>query len=158
MAYQAKERLGACLVEDVCVPRSALPDMINDIEATAARHDVLIATVAHAGDGNLHPVFIFDTDGRAAAEVWAAADEVFTGRWSWAARSPASTASACSSSAGSPSRPAPSPRRSSTGSSRLRPARHPQPRQSHLISATTVTEQGRVHTDRLHRTLTRRVR
>ncbi|MEU6741673.1 FAD-binding oxidoreductase [Streptosporangium sandarakinum] len=78
MAYQAKERLGKCLVEDVCVPRSALPFMIEKIEAIAARHDTLIATVAHAGDGNLHPVFIFD---HALPEpppnVWAAADEVF---------------------------------------------------------------------------------
>lgn len=78
MAYQAKERLGACLVEDVCVPRSALPDMISRIEATAARHDVQICTVAHAGDGNLHPVFIFEHGtAEPPAEVWAAADEVF---------------------------------------------------------------------------------
>ncbi|MFG1754792.1 FAD-binding oxidoreductase [Streptosporangium sandarakinum] len=78
MAYQAKEKLGKCLVEDVCVPRSALPFMIEKIEAIATRHDALIATVAHAGDGNLHPVFIFD---HALSEpppnVWAAADEVF---------------------------------------------------------------------------------
>jgi glycolate oxidase len=78
LAYTAKERLGACLVEDVCVPRSALPDMISTIEEVAARHDTMICTVAHAGDGNLHPVFIFD---RGLAEpppnVWAAADEVF---------------------------------------------------------------------------------
>lgn len=78
LAYQAKERLGQCLVEDVCVPRSALPRMIATIEEVAARHGVMIATVAHAGDGNLHPVFIFE---RGLAEpppaVWAAADEVF---------------------------------------------------------------------------------
>ncbi|NRQ40011.1 FAD-binding protein [Nonomuraea sp. NN258] len=79
MAYHAKERLGACLVEDVCVPRSALPGMIGAIEDVAARHDVRIATVAHAGDGNLHPVFIFEHGtAEPPAEVWAAADEVFT--------------------------------------------------------------------------------
>ncbi|MFF4621004.1 FAD-binding oxidoreductase [Nonomuraea jabiensis] len=77
--YQAKERLGACLVEDVCVPRSLLPDMITAIEETSARHGVRILTVAHAGDGNLHPVFIFDRGAaEPPAEVWAAADEVFT--------------------------------------------------------------------------------
>ncbi|MFI7224904.1 FAD-binding oxidoreductase [Nonomuraea angiospora] len=77
--YQAKERLGACLVEDVCVPRSLLPDMITAIEETSARHGVKILTVAHAGDGNLHPVFIFDRGlPEPPAEVWAAADEVFT--------------------------------------------------------------------------------
>ncbi|MFF0860817.1 FAD-binding oxidoreductase [Nonomuraea sp. NPDC003560] len=78
MAYQAKERLGACLVEDVCVPRSALPEMITAIEAAAARHGVRICTVAHAGDGNLHPVFIFEHGtAEPPAQVWAAADEVF---------------------------------------------------------------------------------
>ena len=78
LAYNAKERLGACLVEDVCVPRSALPEMISTIEEVAARHEVLICTVAHAGDGNLHPVFIFDRGlPEPPPEVWAAADEVF---------------------------------------------------------------------------------
>nr|WP_221473917.1 FAD-linked oxidase C-terminal domain-containing protein [Planomonospora venezuelensis] len=78
MAYQAKERLGACLVEDVCVPRSALPDMISAIEEIGARHGVLICTVAHAGDGNLHPVFVFEHGlPEPPPEVWAAADEVF---------------------------------------------------------------------------------
>ncbi|MFC0556239.1 FAD-binding oxidoreductase [Planotetraspora thailandica] len=78
LAYDAKERLGQCLVEDVCVPRSALPDMISAIEDAASRHGVTIATVAHAGDGNLHPVFIFERGlAEPPAEVWAAADEVF---------------------------------------------------------------------------------
>ncbi|MEU6715272.1 FAD-linked oxidase C-terminal domain-containing protein [Nonomuraea sp. NPDC046802] len=78
LAYGAKERQGSCLVEDVCVPRSLLPDMITAIEAAAVRHGVRIATVAHAGDGNLHPVFIFDHGTvEPPPEVWAAADEVF---------------------------------------------------------------------------------
>ncbi|GAA0846294.1 FAD-binding oxidoreductase [Streptosporangium amethystogenes subsp. fukuiense] len=78
MAYEAKERLGKCLVEDVCVPRSLLPDMIEKIEAIAVKHDVLITTVAHAGDGNLHPVFVFDRAlSEPPPEVWAAADELF---------------------------------------------------------------------------------
>ncbi|MFC0863360.1 FAD-binding oxidoreductase [Sphaerimonospora cavernae] len=78
LAYQAKERLGQCLVEDVCVPRSVLPDMISTIEDVAARHGVRIATVAHAGDGNTHPVFIFERGlAEPPPEVWAAADEVF---------------------------------------------------------------------------------
>ncbi|WP_326641444.1 FAD-binding protein [Streptosporangium sp. NBC_01755] len=78
MAYEAKERLGKCLVEDVCVPRSLLPDMIEKIEAIAAKHSVLITTVAHAGDGNLHPVFVFDKAlAEPPPEVWAAADELF---------------------------------------------------------------------------------
>ncbi len=78
MAYQAKERQGACLTEDVCVPRSKLPEMIAEIEAVSPRHDVQICTVAHAGDGNLHPVFIFERGlPEPPPHVWAAADEIF---------------------------------------------------------------------------------
>ncbi len=80
LSYPAIERLGMTLVEDVCVPRSRLPDMIERIEAAASAHGVLIATVAHAGDGNLHPVFVFDrglAEGDVPASVWSAADEVF---------------------------------------------------------------------------------
>jgi glycolate oxidase len=58
LAYPALERLGPVLTEDVCVPRSAVPAMLGQIEAIAARHGVTIATVAHAGDGNLHPLLI----------------------------------------------------------------------------------------------------
>jgi glycolate oxidase len=78
LAFHASERLGATLVEDVCVPRSRLADMVERIERAAGRHGVLIATVAHAGDGNLHPVFVFDRGQQEVpAPVWAAADEVF---------------------------------------------------------------------------------
>jgi glycolate oxidase len=81
LAFHATERLGTMLVEDVCVPRSRLPEMIARIEQAASRHGVLIATVAHAGDGNLHPTFVFDrapgSDEVVPAHVWAAADEVF---------------------------------------------------------------------------------
>lgn len=79
LAYPAAERLGHCLVEDVGVPRSALPDLLERIEDVALRHDVLIMTVAHAGDGNVHPTFVFDPlpGGEVPAQVWAAADEVF---------------------------------------------------------------------------------
>jgi glycolate oxidase len=58
LAYPALERLGPVLTEDVCVPRSAVPAMLARIEAIAARHGVTIATIAHAGDGNLHPLII----------------------------------------------------------------------------------------------------
>jgi glycolate oxidase len=58
LVYPALERLGPVLTEDVCVPRSAVPVMLARIEAIAARHSVTIATVAHAGDGNLHPLLI----------------------------------------------------------------------------------------------------
>lgn len=79
LAYPAAERLGRCLVEDVGVPRSRLPDLLERIEQVAVQHDVLIMTVAHAGDGNVHPTFVFDPlpDGETPAQIWAAADEIF---------------------------------------------------------------------------------
>jgi glycolate oxidase len=80
LAFAAAERLGSYLVEDVCVPRSQLPDLLATIERVAARREVRILTVAHAGDGNAHPTFVFDRQpgGRVPDAVWAAADEVFT--------------------------------------------------------------------------------
>ena len=58
LAYPALERLGPVLTEDVCVPRAAVPEMLARIEAAGQRHDTLIANIAHAGDGNLHPLII----------------------------------------------------------------------------------------------------
>jgi glycolate oxidase len=58
LAYPALERLGPVLTEDVCVPRSAVPAMLAQVEAIAARHRVRIATIAHVGDGNLHPLLL----------------------------------------------------------------------------------------------------
>ena len=72
LVYPALERLGPVLTEDVCVPRSAVPAMLARIEAIAARHSVTIATVAHAGDGNLHPLLITppgDEEARLAAQA-----------------------------------------------------------------------------------------
>jgi glycolate oxidase len=77
-AFTAIERLGACLIEDVCVPRSKLPEMFDAVAEIARRFDLAVPTVAHAGDGNLHPVFVFDRDlPEIPSQVWAAADEVF---------------------------------------------------------------------------------
>ncbi|GAA5207769.1 FAD-binding oxidoreductase [Microbacterium kyungheense] len=72
LAYPALERLGPVLTEDVCVPRGAVPEMLARIEATAAEADVVIANIAHAGDGNLHPLIIApegDDDARARAKA-----------------------------------------------------------------------------------------
>jgi glycolate oxidase len=77
MAFTAIERMGACLIEDVCVPRSKLPDMFAAVERIAAAHDLAVPTVAHAGDGNLHPVFVFSRGPEIPAVVWTAAEEVF---------------------------------------------------------------------------------
>jgi glycolate oxidase len=72
LAYPALERLGPVLTEDVCVPRSAVPAMLGQLVEIAARHEVTMATIAHAGDGNLHPLLITppgDDAARAAAQL-----------------------------------------------------------------------------------------
>ncbi|SEK20106.1 glycolate oxidase [Blastococcus sp. DSM 46786] len=58
LAYPALERLGPVLTEDVCVPKAAVPAMLARIEQIGAAHDIVIANIAHAGDGNLHPLLI----------------------------------------------------------------------------------------------------
>jgi glycolate oxidase len=73
---QALSAAGTMLVEDIAVPRSRMPEMFAEIRRIAQRHRVRIPTIAHAGDGNLHPTFVFDGDDLP-AEVWTAADEMF---------------------------------------------------------------------------------
>ena len=45
---------------DGVIPRSKLPEVLDEIFRIAAAHGVVIANVFHAGDGNLHPVILFD--------------------------------------------------------------------------------------------------
>ena len=59
-AFPALERKGDLLLEDVGVPLPALPALVGGVERIAARHDILIAVVAHAGDGNTHPLIVYD--------------------------------------------------------------------------------------------------
>lgn len=40
--------------EDVCVPRSRLPDLVEAVAKLAAKYDLKVPTFGHAGDGNLH--------------------------------------------------------------------------------------------------------
>lgn len=60
LAYPALERRGHVLLDDVAVPLPKLPGMIRRVQEIATAHAVEIATVAHAGDGNLHPMVVFD--------------------------------------------------------------------------------------------------
>jgi glycolate oxidase len=77
LAYPALERLGPVLTEDVCVPRSKVPEMLEQVSAIAARHGVRVATIAHAGDGNLHPLLITPPGDEAARVAAQAAFEEF---------------------------------------------------------------------------------
>lgn len=46
--------------QDGVVPRSELPDLIREIAQIGARHAIRIANLVHAGDGNIHPIIMFD--------------------------------------------------------------------------------------------------
>jgi glycolate oxidase len=48
------------LLQDAVVPRSKLPAIMRELVAIGARHRVQIANVFHAGDGNLHPLILYD--------------------------------------------------------------------------------------------------
>ncbi len=60
-AFGAMGRIKADLmVQDAVIPRSKLPEVLDEIYAIAARHELNIANVFHAGDGNLHPNISYD--------------------------------------------------------------------------------------------------
>jgi glycolate oxidase len=80
LAYPALERLGPVMTEDVCVPKGAVPEMLARIDAAARRHRITIANVAHAGDGNLHPLLVAtDGDDDERRRTALAFDEIITG-------------------------------------------------------------------------------
>ncbi|HEX7354478.1 MAG TPA: FAD-linked oxidase C-terminal domain-containing protein [Mycobacteriales bacterium] len=60
VAITALEARGRLLLEDVGVPLPRLPELVTGIERIAADRGVTIALVAHAGDGNTHPLIVFD--------------------------------------------------------------------------------------------------
>jgi len=60
MAIPAVERKGSLLLEDVGVPLTRLGALVRGIEAISTSSGVTIAVVAHAGDGNTHPLVVFD--------------------------------------------------------------------------------------------------
>jgi len=47
-------------LHDTVVPRRHLPDVLQQVYDIVARHDLLVMNVFHAGDGNLHPLLVFD--------------------------------------------------------------------------------------------------
>jgi glycolate oxidase subunit GlcD len=77
-AFGAMGRIAPDLaVQDAVVPRSALPDIMDQIEAIRRHHDLTISNVFHAGDGNLHPNISFDRrDPAVAARVQLACREI----------------------------------------------------------------------------------
>ncbi|MEW2529140.1 FAD-linked oxidase C-terminal domain-containing protein [Streptomyces sp. NPDC047071] len=51
---------GTTMIDDVCVPRSRLGDMLDGVERIADKYALTIGVCAHAGDGNTHPTVCFD--------------------------------------------------------------------------------------------------
>jgi len=48
------------IVQDGVIPRTALPKVLNEIERMSAKQGLKVANVFHAGDGNLHPLVLYD--------------------------------------------------------------------------------------------------
>ncbi len=78
------------MIQDAVVPRSRLPEVLGAAYEIAARYQLRIANVFHAGDGNLHPLICFDSRfadqvmrvreaGRELMEVCVAAGGTITG-------------------------------------------------------------------------------
>lgn len=63
--------------QDACVPRSMLADVLAKVDEIGKAHGLTINNVFHAGDGNVHPIFLYDDKDEAAVRnVLAAAEEV----------------------------------------------------------------------------------
>ncbi|WP_344464678.1 FAD-binding oxidoreductase [Kitasatospora kazusensis] len=60
LALPALDRLGTTMIDDVAVPRSRMAEMLRGVAGIAERQALTIGVVCHAGDGNTHPVVVFD--------------------------------------------------------------------------------------------------
>lgn len=61
MAVGATGRLSpSYIIDDGVVPRTKLPHIIRRTAEIASKHQIRIVNVAHAGDGNVHPILLFD--------------------------------------------------------------------------------------------------
>ncbi|MFE1768101.1 FAD-binding oxidoreductase [Streptomyces angustmyceticus] len=61
LTLTALERVkSATMIDDVCVPRSRLAEMLDGTAAIAEKYGLTIGVCAHAGDGNTHPTVCFD--------------------------------------------------------------------------------------------------
>jgi glycolate oxidase len=67
-AIPAVEAKGSLLLEDVGVPVPALAELVSGVEKLAEQHGLMISVIAHAGDGNTHPLIVFDPSDAAMTE------------------------------------------------------------------------------------------
>jgi glycolate oxidase len=77
-AFGAVGRLApSYCTQDGVVPRTKLPHMLREIRRIGDKHDLRICNVFHAGDGNLHPILLFDErDADQVRRVLAASHEI----------------------------------------------------------------------------------
>jgi glycolate oxidase len=61
-AHWSLEQAGVARMEDVGVPRSRGPELLDAIARISAAHGIHVGVFGHAGDGNYHPTFIMDRD------------------------------------------------------------------------------------------------
>jgi len=79
-----KGAFGACgrlspnmYLSDTVVPRNKLPEVLDRVYDIAARQKIRIANVFHAGDGNLHPILLYDEkDADETRRMQAACEEI----------------------------------------------------------------------------------
>lgn len=65
--------------QDGVVPRTKLPEILRFITDCSRRHDIRIVNVFHAGDGNIHPILLFDErDAAQVQRVLEASDEILS--------------------------------------------------------------------------------
>jgi len=69
LARKAPNKIG----EDITVPRSAIPEVVQRLREISAKHGLPIVIFGHAGDGNLHPNILFD---KRQAEQWAKVEQM----------------------------------------------------------------------------------
>ncbi|MEY7980380.1 FAD-binding oxidoreductase [Streptomyces pilosus] len=68
---------GTTMIDDVCVPRSGLGELIDGVERISEKYRLTIGVVAHAGDGNTHPTVCFDaTDAEESRRARESFDEI----------------------------------------------------------------------------------
>ena len=65
--------------QDACVPRSMLPTVMSRVSEIGKRYGLKITNVFHAGDGNVHPILLFDEDNADEVQnVMRASEEILT--------------------------------------------------------------------------------
>jgi glycolate oxidase len=69
LARKAPNKLG----EDITVPRSAIPEVVQRLRQISVKYNLPVVIFGHAGDGNLHPNILFD---KREADQWARVEQM----------------------------------------------------------------------------------